>query len=396
MTDIAKPLLPNKAKGADEESTMESVWYDTSKNSAQTYKAAFLFLFSSCLGAGYLSLPYCFKEVGILGGLLILALCIFLNGFAFNSIYTSAFKLDINDYYTPRIIFTVVGTMMAHNLYIVDLVNSALSEFGVLSQPADLDDRFGWFRMWVLCIISVLQFLGTLHGVTPGELSMLAKAMIGCVIYCVVLIVVQTPFYMERYWDSTKVVWFNVTWAWPKYFSVALFAFSAMANTMEAKRHIEGASAKLLTKLSYSVPSAIGALYLPFSICGYLSLLDQTPDVMLSRPSLTTGLDVWIQIARLAEALVLNVANVMIFVGMRKSIELTLHHDYDVKIDQKIFFGINLSLITLILGLSVFFQSIVEDISIIGGIGANLLNWVLAFVVFLKLTRSEGFTLVRL
>eukprot|EP00357_Protocruzia_adherens_P003474 CAMPEP_0114987292 /NCGR_PEP_ID=MMETSP0216-20121206/8922_1 /TAXON_ID=223996 /ORGANISM="Protocruzia adherens, Strain Boccale" /LENGTH=311 /DNA_ID=CAMNT_0002349865 /DNA_START=589 /DNA_END=1520 /DNA_ORIENTATION=- len=285
--------------------------------------------------------------------------------------------------------------MIAQNLYIVELLASALTEFGFLSQSPDLSNPFNCFRLTVLLSLSVLQFACTIHAITPKETKIMAYAILGCVVYCLGLIIYQLPAYMEAKWDSSQLVWINFNWNWPRYFCVSLYAYSPSANTLEAKKHLDGASARDLTKLSIYTSLSVAALYIPYAIFGYLALLDETPTVFLSRPSLTADPDVGIQIARIAVIILLNFSNVLIFVGLRRSFEHTLEHSYNIEITKKVIILVNLGLMALMTIPAIFTNQILDVISIIGGFGNNLLSWILPCLVYLKLTQGQRFNPVK-
>ena len=115
--------------------------------------------------------------------------------------------------------------------------------------------------------------------------------------YFVALIGVQTPFYMEKFfnWDDLVLVkWdYNIFSG----FAISVFAYTCHSNLFAVKIELNNPVKRRLNKICLRAVVYECIMYCTISVGGYLSLLKETPKLIIQRKNLTKGVVDWFMVA---------------------------------------------------------------------------------------------------
>lgn len=178
----------------------------------------------------------------------------------------------------------------------------SLKNFGV--DPSLIDNNI-WaktIQVFLLCIIITpialqTSFYSLRHASIMGVCSL---------IYAALVVICESPGYMNQYWDYENFDWF--VWDWNLFtgFSTAVFSYTCTTVVLPVKSELINPSENRIMKIFTRSVFIEICLYLAIGVLGYLSLLNKTPDIILDRAPLNGTRDIYIMIARVA--LILNLS----------------------------------------------------------------------------------------
>mmetsp|Transcript_13333 Transcript_13333/g.14740 ORF Transcript_13333/g.14740 Transcript_13333/m.14740 type:complete len:453 (-) Transcript_13333:1902-3260(-) len=369
-------------------------------------RVAVNFLVTSCVAGGFVSLPYGMLEAGVLGGLLLFGVGALLCFYSLNLLFITSRKTGINDYgkmvehYYGKIggasleilvIVTVLGGMMSHNVLGTQLLAHFSHKVGIIDYQPDLDNRWEPFRVWTLIGLGVVQFVVSLVGRDPSKLRMLALMDLGAIFFAIFVVVIESPFYISENFSSENVEYFKMGPDFWQAFSLICFSYSCSMNSMPAKSHMRNPSKTRLRKVAAYVSALVTIIYAPFAVVAYLAFLDDTPQVILDRPSLHhNSPDIAIQVARIGMVFTFCVANISLFICVRVCFQNLLKYLIkDLNTSKKrVIFGMTLFLFGVLIFSSIVLQKVVDDLSLVGGSTVNMVGFIYPSMLYLKVSQK--------
>jgi len=410
MTDLEKPLMVQEDL-KDEDNLVhpkeeERSFWDRalSAPSQGSLRLTCLFLVSSATGAGFLSMPSATMNSGLGGGIILFILSISLCYYGLNRIFMISKKLDMDDYsdlarwyggkpmeiiFQLVVVLALVGVLMVHDVTATEMLATFAKDMNLLETAPNMKNPFDPFRVWCLIIVNFLQFLATLTGKEATSLRYFAAVSLVCFSYTIIVVVAQSPTLIDYYWDNSKFEWFKIDWSFTGNLGVFLFSFAMGGNPMPAKAHLYNPTKKRLRKVARYSAWTPALFYIPYTILGYLSFLDATPDVIIDREPVPV-LATWpIQVTRVTMAIVLCSANVSLFVAVRICFENFIEMIRHTEITKTMEFFINLSLFIVITFVSIVMNQVVTNIELVGALLQNFISWIFPTLLYLKLTKKS-------
>jgi len=127
-------------------------------------------------------------------------------------------------------------------------------------------------------------------------------------IYASFVIICQSPSYISEFWNYEKFEYF--VWDWKLFtgFSTAVFSYTCTTVVLPIKNELINPVENRIMKIFNRSVLFEMLIYLSIGVTGYLSLLNETPDIILDRPALPGANDVAIMIARIAIVLNLSIS----------------------------------------------------------------------------------------
>lgn len=188
-------------------------------------------------------------------------------------------------------------------LLVTQFCMTSLLNFGV--DPTIVDNQ--WTK--------VIQAIGLSLIITPISLqtsfySLRHVSLLGvlALIYATFVIICQSPNYISEFWSFEKIDYF--VWDWKIFtgFSTAVFSYTCTTVVLPIKNELINPVEYRIMKIFNRSVLLEFIIYLSIGLMGYLSLLNETPNIILDRPPLQGSSDIAISIARIAIVLNLSVS----------------------------------------------------------------------------------------
>ena len=112
------------------------------------------------------------------------------------------------------------------------------------------------------------------------------------ILYLVILIVAQTPAYMNQDFAYDDIIWYRFDLNTASGFAIALFAYACHTNIFAIKLELKNAVVRRMDKIFFRAVFSEMAIYITVAVAGYLSFLKKTPDVVINRDALAGSKDI--------------------------------------------------------------------------------------------------------
>ena len=253
-------------------------------------------LMATAIGAGVLSLPYVVKQSGLIVG------CVNLIGGSLIS-YTSMRLLTwacwrtkcwnysklISDTFggihgkilSWVIMIWTLGSTVPYNIIISKTFPNVLKALGVSDDIAD-SNTTKYIQVVVMNLlllpICLMRDLSAM-----ASFNFMVIIAIALVLRFVVLIAAQTPMYMEKLFNYEDLVLVDFNLSTFTGFAIAIFAYTCHTNLFAVKLELNRPIKRRLNKIFSRAVLYEMVMYLLISVGGYLSLLDETPKIIIQR-----------------------------------------------------------------------------------------------------------------
>jgi amino acid permease len=360
-------------------------------------RASIFSLVSTAMGTGILTLPYLLKISGFAVGVGLLATGALLSWLSLVMLSYASFKVREVDYYhvVQRVLgknaavivsclvaFYGFGASVGYQITIMQFIPPVVSAvMGFEFEPTNAQRLI--IIMGIALVVFPIALIRNLYGLRYGTYFGMA-----CVLYILFVVVWQTPQYFSENDSLSNIVYFKWNLNFFTSFAVAAFSYTCHSNLFPVRAEL---ARPTLPRLQKVVGRAVGAnvfLYITMAICGYLSLTENTPQLIISRPKLAGASSDWVNtFAQLAMTITL-VISVIINLSPTRQELLTLagkSRNVDTKIHV---------LLTAILVFSTAFfayalPNVIAALGLIGGIGSVSFSITFPFLVYAKVKEQE-------
>lgn len=369
---------------------------------AGSLRGAIISLASIVFGIGALPFPHAFSNMGLIPG------CVLMLLFSFISYWTLCLLLQsgrkMREFNYSRLIKKCFG----HNISRLIDINNILFcigiimsfEFTISTFFLDIFDNFYPLSKTNTSYLKVIQIAtSVLFVLIP--LSLLRNisklqyvSIIGCItlLYTAVLIFIQAPlYYREGINKDRKLQLFKKpSLLYLDSFSVFLYGF-AQHNGMfpiiaELKRPTKKRCFKVINRaflLELVVLSIIG-------LSGYFSLLKETPSIFISRPDLPftfMKMDYFMLASKILFFITLHVLCAIVNNILRTSLKAVFYNGKEIPKKNDVITVICLYLCTYLI--TYFIKDLLSILSILGGICAVVLSFVMPILCWIKTNSYE-------
>jgi len=363
-------------------------------------------LISTALGAGILSLPCMFKNTGLVLGTIFLLLA---GGAALWSMYLlskCSFRINCHRYSDAVqqllgdkwsvflqvvLIVYVFGALVSYFITLNQFVAGISSSFGIIT-PEDskkwYDPSSDWYYMTYITIgiLATLSFpISSIKNLSG--LRYITVFSVFAICYIIITVVWEAPILNSRLPETSKVVYFRISWDAVTGWAVCAFAYTCHVNVFPVIAELQRPVEKRTRKIFNRCISVETVMYLSCGIAGYLSMLDDTPAIFVNRDAVVGPHDIFMTIGKLAMAL-----NLFFVIPVNLNpcrLQLVILLKLEKKKSNAVHYGLTAALLVAAALLAMVFPNIYSAFGILGGFFATLLSYTFPAMVYLKCTRMR-------
>jgi amino acid permease len=278
-------------------------------------RGAIFALVSTAIGAGCLTLPLVFSDQGIVLGVLLITLAVYLSYYSLISIALAGERYKVYNYIMltesvlgknwklfveTSIILYVVGTVIGYQIMIGSIVPSILKSLNIEATGSlERIMIMSSFNLLLMTPLSMFKELSSLRFVTLLSGFSL--------VYISLLVLVEFPFFAsENSWSS--FLWFRLDAKIISGFNLCLFSSTCHTNIPQIQGELTNSNMRRISKVSLRSMIAIYFPYMSLGVFGYLSTLGDTPSLIIMRDK-PSGIpnDFLMVIARILMAITLTI-----------------------------------------------------------------------------------------
>ena len=364
-------------------------------------------LSSLALGTGAFALPIRCTQLGLFWYLLLIFVGAAAAYWTLSGLIKSSRKVRGEDY-SPTvkgligkkpsvfidlvIIFYLFGVFIQYQVIIFDLIGRTVFEFGYKDQYTNYNAYDS--AVWNTAKIKFPLMFGTALAIIPFCLlkdisKMRFTSMFGicALIYCIIVVVVQTPFFFKDYLDhykegdkSTHANWFDITQGFTSdlYFFPGIaslfFCYSCHPGAFPVYKTLKNHTEKRINEVFFRSICLDLVIYIFIAVCGFMTSPLKPESLVIYRESIFDN-DIFMAIAKIALALDLWLCIPANFASFRCSFFVNFFHTD--KIDN--FKNIIVSSVTMLLSalIGALYRDILSYISLFGGFCSSIMCYLL-------------------
>jgi len=366
-------------------------------------------LISSALGAGILALPHMYKNTGLVLGtvfLIVAALTALWSMYLLSkcSFRTSCYRYSDavlqllgerwNLVLQIVLIIYVFGALVSYLITLNQFIAGLVQTFGFVSfnwsNPTDPHYNMTYIVIGALAILAFpLASVKNLSG-----LRHLTIFSVIAITYIIVTIVWQAPvFYAGLYEKPLEhLKWVNIGLGTISGWANCAFAFACHVNVFPVVAELQHPMEKRTNKIFNRCISVETIMYLCIGIGGYMSTLDQTPNIFTSRvlpPNVYVGPnDIFMTIGKIAMTLNLFFVIPVNLNPCRLQL-ITLFSLEDFKRKNALHYGLTLMILLAAAGTAMVIPNISVVFDVLGGFFATMLSYTFPAMIYLKCTNMR-------
>jgi amino acid permease len=291
---------------------------------------------SITFGGGCLAFPYAVMQCGPIIGLLIFLICGLCSYYTIKILLDDGVKAKLLDYNgllekthgKGLVIFSdinniimCIGIIMSYQLTVYRFAAQLSEKYFEIN----LSDGTNKLILMSVCFICIQVPLSLLKNISTLQYASLAGTF--CLVYSIMVIVGEFPFYLTRYLEAGgEIPWFReISWGWLDTFSTFMFGFASHNGIFQVFTELKRPSVMRYYKvLDRSFIIEI-ILYVSIAFGGFFSTFLATKDVFLDRPDLEGFNDVFVQIAKITLFICLHCTMAINYNIMRMSFKSMLY-----------------------------------------------------------------------
>lgn len=258
-------------------------------------RGAIFSLVSTAIGAGCLTLPLVFKNQGIILACCLLTFTIALAYYGLVGIALAGDKYRVYNYISlveialgknlryiteSAIILFVFGSLIGYQIMIGIIMPS-------VAGSVDLDFQGPTARIIIMVVVNLAIMTPLSMFKELSSLRFVSLFNSFSLIYISLLILAEFPLYaIENSWSSVQLYNLDITLIYG--FNLCLFSANCHTNISQIQGELFNSNIRRIKKVSTRAMLAVYFPYMGLGLFGYLSTLDNTPDliIMRQRPSL--------------------------------------------------------------------------------------------------------------
>lgn len=354
-------------------------------------------LVASALGTGVLTLPYMLKSSGLVLGLCLISLGATLCWISLAMLAYATFKENETEYFplvtkvlgkkvaaifSCLIAFYGIGAAVSFQITIAEFFPEIISDLTGNHYVPTQTQRF-----LQIMVLALLMFPATLMRNLSG---FRCGAIFGvcCILYILFVVIFQTPSYIAENDSLSKIEFFKFDMNFFTSFALAAFSFTCHSNLLPIRSELARPSLRRLDKVVRRAVAIDASLYVTMAICGYLSMADKTPQLIISRPPLSNAGSDWeMALALVAMTCTLIISIITNLAPTRAQILVLLGKPSQV--DTKTHFLTTAAVLfsTSLIAFAV--PNVIAALGLIGGIACVSASITFPFLIFAKIKEKE-------
>jgi amino acid permease len=265
-------------------------------------RGAIFNLISSAVGAGCLALPLIFYRQGIIGTIFLLCLSFAISYVGVINIAKASDRFQIYNYslltenvlgrrwkllFDIGLIVAQLGTIIGYQILIGDIIPGTLQYFNI-----NFDTKTERYIIMIATNVLIVTPLGLLKTLT--ELRFASLVTMAALSYILLVIIVEFKFYAESNVYENNVNWFNLDLSIITSMNVCLYSFSCHMNVIQVYDELHNRNLKRMQKVAFRSLLLLLVPYILLGLFGYLSTLNNTPEIFLNRAKAPSISNDWV------------------------------------------------------------------------------------------------------
>lgn len=286
------------------------------KIEAGALRGAIFTLISTAIGAGCLTLPLVLYRQGIILGLLLLVSACYCSYVGIMNITAAAENYRVYEYselvnkvlgkwwkilFDNVIIIYVFGTLIGYQVMIGSFVPSIFGSLNI-----NFDPSIERIAIMIGANLLIMTPLGLLRKLTSLRFMSILSGF--TLMFIALLIICEFPFYEEHNnYDDVSIFDFNLGIL--ASFNICLYSVTCHTNVAQVYDELQRRNMRRMNKVAKRALFAVLFPYICLSIFGYLSTLDNTPNMIIMRRSPKHISNDWLMVmARILMSITLIIA----------------------------------------------------------------------------------------
>ncbi|CAG9335566.1 unnamed protein product [Blepharisma stoltei] len=352
-------------------------------------------LTSTAMGAGYLAIPLCLLQAGLILGLAIVILCAFLMYYSLKTVSNCAKKYNIYHYPTvckemlgvkwavlldTAIILNGIGLIIALNIIVGEIVPSIFKSLNM-----NFDRALERDLIMLFLNVLIVTPLGLMRKLTTLRFKALFNVI--CLTFVMLVVIIEFPFFVKHN-NFSKINYFVVDINIFSAFSIGMFAYLCHQNIARIQGELFNRTEPRMKKVTRNSIYIMSSLFCILALFGYLSCLNDTPNLIIMRKAPDSiGNDWAMVIARFLISFTLTIAIPINLLPCRTSIEKLIF-----KVDGTSSLIMHLSItLTTIMGcmlIAMFYPNITVVFNFLGGFCAGVMGLIIPGLMYIKLSEQ--------
>ena len=366
-------------------------------------------LSSIALGPGAYSLPIRCTQLGLVWFIAFLIIAAFVTYWSMSGLIKAARKVKGEDY-SPSvkaligkpsaiaidvtIILYLIGVFIQYQVIIYSLIGRTIYEF---FGDKNIYENFEKYEeeVWDTAILKYPIMFGIILLVMPlcllkniSKMRFASFFGICAYIYCILVIVIQCPWFLKYYLDnykeddpSTHANWFNIGKGFTKdlYFftgvATVFFAYECHTGAFPVYKNLKNHTEERINKLYFRSLCLDIAVYILISISGFITAPLNPKSLIIFRENLVFKNDIFMIIAKIALACNLFLSLPANYAGYRQSFFIFFFGTDEIDNKRNLIVTICSLLISTLVG--AVYKNILNYISFLGGFCCSIINFLI-------------------
>jgi amino acid permease len=373
-------------------------------------------LSSIALGPGAYSLPIRCTQLGLVWFIVFIIIAAFVTYWSMSGLIKAARKVRGEDY-SPSvkalvgkpfailidvtIILYLIGVFIQYQVIIYSLIGRTIYEFfgdKKLYENFDIYEE----KVWDSAILKYPIMFGIITLVMPlcllkniSKMRFASLFGICAYIYCISVIVIQSPWFLKHYLDnykkddpSTHANWYNLGNGFTKelYFftgiATVFFAYECHTGAFPVYKNLKNHTEERINKLYFRSLCLDIAVYILISVSGFITAPLNPKSLIIFRDNVVFKNDIFMIIAKIALACNLFLSLPANYAGYRQSFFIFFFGTD--KIDNKRNLIVTISSLFISTLIGAVYKNILNYISFLGGFCCSIINFLVPGAMIIK------------
>lgn len=349
-------------------------------------------LTSTAMGAGYLAIPLCLLQAGLILGLMIIILCGLLMYYSLKTVSACSYKYNIYHYPSVcrhmlgdkwgllldiAIILNGVGLIIALNIIVGDIVPSIFKSWDISFDPTTERDLIMLFLN-----VLIVAPLGMMRKLTTLRFKALFN--VTCLTFVMLVVIIEFPFFAEHM-NYSRTEYFVVDINIFSAFAIGMFAYLCHQNVSRIQGELYNRTEPRMEKVTRNSIMIMSTLFGILALFGYLSCLGDTPNlIIMRRPPNGIHNDWAMVIARVLISFTLTIAIPINLIPCRTSMEKLI---FKVEGTSSILMHTSITLTTIVccMLIAMFYPNVKIVFNFLGGFCAGVMGLIIPGLMYIKL-----------
>jgi amino acid permease len=373
-------------------------------------------LSSIALGPGAFSLPIRCTQLGLIWFIVFIIIAAFVTYWSMSGLIKAARKVKGEDY-SPSvkaligkpfaividvtIILYLIGVFIQYQVIIYSLIGRTIYEFFGDKNSYENFDIYEE-KVWDAAVLKYPIMFGIILLVMPlcllkniSKMRFASLFGICAYIYCILVIVIQSPWFLRHYLDNykkddpdTHANWFNLANGFTKelYFftgiATVFFAYECHTGAFPVYKNLKNHTEERINKLYFRSLCLDIAVYILISICGFITAPLNPQSLVIFRENLVFKNDIFMTIAKIALACNLFLSLPANYAGYRCSFFIFFFGTDEIDNKRNVIVTVCSLLISTLIG--AVYKNILNYISFLGGFCCSIINFLIPGAMIIR------------